>query len=226
MALPSQPVSDADNAACAIASGASTVCHRRPGAVALSSVPRPHASSGGLPGRPTWAAYLGRRSRCCPSRCCRPPGRRRSAACAAGSACGTPRRPAPPCGRSASPGSAGREAAVSGLGPRTRRGRGLQPKLCPRGELSFTPGRLPVTKEKWPPGAAGFPALCTPAEPSEAGAAGASVLSWRCRAGKATMASQPRIQERGAGARGALSPGLLPLDFPALKCEKQALSPN
>lgn len=55
MALPSQPVSDADNA-CAIASGASTVCHRRPGAVALGSVPRPHASSGGLPGRPTWVA--------------------------------------------------------------------------------------------------------------------------------------------------------------------------
>lgn len=200
MALPSQPVSDADNA-CAIASGASTVCHRRPGAVALGSVPRPHASSGGLPGRPTWAAYLGRRSRCCPSRCCRPPGRRRSAACAAGSACGTPRRPAPPCGRSASPGSAGREAAVSGLGPRTRRGRGLQPKLCPRGELSFTPGRPPVTgEEEWPPRAAGFPALCTPAEPSEAGAAGASVPSWCCRAGKATMASQPCI-------RGHFCPG-------------------
>lgn len=53
----------------------------------------------------TLRAYLGPRSRCPSSHCPRPPGRPRSAVCAAGSACGTPRRPAPLCARSAWPGS-------------------------------------------------------------------------------------------------------------------------
>lgn len=83
---------------------------------------------------PVATAYLGPRSCGCATRCPRPPGRLRSAACAAGSACGTPRRPAPLSGRSAWLGSAGREETwakdaatldedTGGRG-RSRRGRG------------------------------------------------------------------------------------------------------
>lgn len=106
--------------------------HRQPSAASKRGVRREtggaDVSKGPEPPR-VWgsdpavaAAYLCPPSRGCPSHCARPPGRPHSAACAAGSACGTPRRPGPPSARCASPGSGGEGTWVRGVGTSARTG--------------------------------------------------------------------------------------------------------
>lgn len=77
------------------------MCFRWSGCSGLGGRPAAHTVSACLSVRVhgSGRAYLGLLSCCCSSHSPRPPGHRHSAACAAGSVCGRPRRPAPPSGR-------------------------------------------------------------------------------------------------------------------------------